>query len=383
MTNHKEQFNQNIQLGVLGGGQLGRMLIQSAINFNLDIHILDPDAEAPCKDIATHFSQGSLTDYETVYRWGQKLDLITIEIENVNVEALKALQKEGKKVYPQPEVIELIQDKRSQKQFYQQQNIPTSPFVLVENKADVQRQLSFLPAMNKLGREGYDGRGVQKITSAADAGKAFDKPGLLEKFVDFDKEISVIVARNAKGETKSFPVVELVFHPVQNLVEYLFAPASISKAVAQKAESIAQEVIEKLDMVGLLAVEMFVTKEGEVLVNEVAPRTHNSGHQTIEANITSQFEQHLRAILNLPLGATDAKIPSAMVNLLGEDGYTGTARYQGMDKVLAIPGVAVHLYGKKLTKPFRKMGHITIVDVEQERLKEKAKQVKELLKVIA
>jgi 5-(carboxyamino)imidazole ribonucleotide synthase len=379
----QEQFNQNIQLGVLGGGQLGRMLIQSAINFNLDIHILDPDAEVPCKDIATHFSQGSLTDYDTVYQWGQDLDLITIEIENVNVAALKALQQEGKKVYPQPEVIELIQDKRVQKGFYQEHGIPTSPFVLVENKADVQKFLTFLPAMNKLGREGYDGRGVQKIASAADADKAFDKPGLLEKFVDFEKEISVIVARNAQGETKAFPVVELVFHPVQNLVEYLFAPAIVSPEVALQAESIALQVIEKLDMVGLLAVEMFVTKDGEVLVNEVAPRTHNSGHQTIEANHTSQFEQHLRAILNLPLGATDSKIPSAMVNLLGEAGYTGLAKYQGMDAVLAIPGVSVHLYGKKLTKPFRKMGHITIVDKNLDDLKAKALKVKETLKVIA
>lgn len=359
------------------------MLIQSAINFNLDVHILDPDAEAPCKDIATHFSQGSLTDYQTVYEWGKKLDLITIEIENVNVAALKALQQEGKTVYPQPEVIELIQDKRVQKQFYQQHNIPTSPFVLVENRADVQKHLHFLPAMNKLGTEGYDGRGVQRISSAADADKAFDKPGLLEQFVDFEKEISVIVARNAQGQTKTFPVVELVFHPVQNLVEYLFAPATVRTEVARKAEAIAVEIIEKLDMVGLLAVEMFVTRQGEVLVNEVAPRTHNSGHQTIEANQTSQFEQQLRAILDLPLGSTDAKIPSAMVNLLGEDGYTGPARYQGMDTVLAVPGVSVHLYGKKLTKPFRKMGHVTIVDIDPERLKGKASMVKETLKVIA
>lgn len=359
------------------------MLIQSAINFNLDIHILDPDPEAPCKEVTTNFSQGSLLDYDTVYQWGKSLDLITIEIENVNVEALKALQAAGKKVYPQPEVIALIQDKRQQKQFYEQNNIPTAPFVLVENKADLQKHLDFLPAMNKLGREGYDGRGVQKIASAEEIDKAFDKPGLLEKFVDFDKEISVIVARNASGETSTFPVVELVFHPEHNLVEYLFAPAEISPALAQKADEIAVAIIEKLDMIGLLAVEMFVTKQGEVLVNEVAPRTHNSGHQTIEANWTSQFEQHLRAILDLPLGATDAKLPSAMVNLLGEADFSGPAKYVGMDEVLAIPGVAVHLYGKKLSKPFRKMGHITIIDSSPERLKEKARLVKDTLKVIA
>lgn len=378
-----ERFNQNLQLGVLGGGQLGRMLIQAAINFNLDIHILDPDKDAPCKDLTTFFTQGSLKDYDTVYQWGKELDLITIEIENVNVEALKALQQEGKKVYPQPEIIELIQDKRTQKQFYKEHQIPTSPFVLTENKAEVQNHLDFLPAVHKLGREGYDGRGVQKILSASQADKAFDKPGLLEKFVDFEKEISVIVARNSEGESKTFPVVELVFHPEYNLVEYLFAPAEISAELARKAEKIAVQVIEKLGMVGLLAVEMFITKEGDVLVNEVAPRPHNSGHQTIEANITSQFEQHLRAILNLPLGATDAKIPSAMVNLLGEEGYSGKAHYTGMDAVLAIPGVSVHLYGKKLTSPFRKMGHITIVDSEPEQLKEKAQKVKETLKVNA
>jgi 5-(carboxyamino)imidazole ribonucleotide synthase len=379
----QERFNQNIQVGVLGGGQLGRMLIQSAINFNLDIHILDPDPEAPCNEVTNYFSQGSLLDYDTVYQWGQSMDLITIEIENVNVDALKALQQEGKKVYPQPEVIALIQDKRLQKQFYSEHNIPTAAFVLVENKEEVQKHLDFLPAVNKLGREGYDGRGVQKIGSPAEADKAFDKPGLLEKFVDFEKEISVIVARNASGETRTFPVVELVFHPVHNLVEYLFAPADISPVLAKKAEDIAVVVIKKLDMIGLLAVEMFINKEGEVLVNEVAPRTHNSGHQTIEANWTSQFEQHLRAILDLPLGATDAKLPSAMVNLLGEAGYHGEAKYVGMDEVLAIPGVAVHLYGKKLTKPFRKMGHITIIDSSPERLKEKARLVKETLKVIA
>ena len=379
----KPRFDQNIQLGVLGGGQLGRMLIQSAINFNLDVHILDPDADAPCATIATWFTQGALTDYDTVYQWGQKLDLITIEIENVNVAALKALQKEGKKVYPQPEIIELIQDKRIQKEFYRKNGIPTSPFVLVENKEEVKKHIDFLPAVNKLGREGYDGRGVQKIKSTADVERAFDKPGLLEKFVDFEKEISVIVARNERGETKTFPVVELVFNPVYNLVEYLFAPAEITAEQAGKAEAIAIQVIEKLGMVGLLAVEMFLTKEGEILVNEVAPRTHNSGHQTIEANITSQFEQHLRSILNLPLGATDAKIPSAMVNLLGEADYSGKAKYTGMDTVLAISGVSIHLYGKKFTKPFRKMGHITIVDTDMERLKEKAITVKESLKVIA
>jgi 5-(carboxyamino)imidazole ribonucleotide synthase len=376
-------FYQNFKLGVLGGGQLGRMLIQSAIDFNLDVSILDPDENAPCKNLASEFFTGKLTDFDTVYEFGKKCDLITIEIENVNTAALKKLQQEGKKVFPQPQIIELIQDKRVQKQFYKDNQIPTAEFILTENKEDVHKHKGFLPAVNKLGKEGYDGRGVVKIQSEAELNKAFDAPGLLEKLIDFDKEISVIVARNEKGEVSAFPVVELVFHPVHNLVEYLFAPAAITGQIEKQAKDIACALIEKLDMVGLLAVEMFLTKDGQVLVNEIAPRTHNSGHQTIEANYVSQFEQHLRAVLNMPLGCTKAKIPSAMVNLLGEAGFEGMAKYEGLDEVLAMEGVSVHLYGKKYTKPFRKMGHITIVDTDIEQLKLKAKKVKDTLKVKA
>lgn len=376
-------FNQDIKIGVLGGGQLGRMLIQAAIDLNLELHMLDPDPQAPCHQLAASFTQGSLTDYTTVLAWGRQFDLITIEIENVNVEALRELQRLGKQVFPQPEVIALIQDKRTQKQFYQEKNIPTAPFILTEDRQEVAQHLNFLPAMHKLGREGYDGRGVQRLVGAEDLPKAFDKPGLLEKLVDFDKEIAVIVARSASGEEKAFPAVEMVFHPEHNLVEYLFAPARIAAAIGQQAEEIALQVARELNMVGLLAVEMFVTQEGKVLVNEVAPRPHNSGHQTIEANITSQYGQHLRAILGLPLGDTAAKIPSAMVNLLGEAGYTGPARYAGMESVLALSGVQVHLYGKKVTKPYRKMGHVTIVDPNPQRLQEKAEFVKNTLKVIA
>lgn len=371
------------KIGVLGGGQLGRMMIQSAINYNLEIHVMDPDANAPCKDIATSFTHGAITDYEQVYDFGKDFDFVTIEIENVNTAALKQLQKEGVSVFPQPEIIELIQDKRIQKKFYQENGIPTAPFVLTENAADVKAHADYLPAVNKLGKEGYDGRGVSVLKSSADLDKAFDAPGFLEKFVDFEKELAVIVARNDSGEIRSFPVVELSFHPVHNLVEYLFSPASISQEIESKAQNIAKEVIEKLGLVGLLAVEMFLTKDGEILVNEVAPRTHNSGHQTIEGNITSQFEQHLRAILNWPLGDTSIKIPSAMVNLLGEDGYTGEAQYEGMNDILAMDGAHIHLYGKKLTKPFRKMGHITIVDENMDELQKKAKLVKSKLKVIA
>lgn len=376
-------FLPDFKIGVLGGGQLGRMMIQSAIDFNFNVHVLDPDVNAPCKDIATSFTAGALTDYDTVYAFGKDKDLITIEIENVNTAALIQLQKEGKKVYPQPQVIELIKNKVKQKKFYLSNFIPTAQFVETENKQDVAGKKSFLPFVNKLATEGYDGRGVQVIREEKDLDKAFDKPGFVEKLIDFEKEISVIVARNESGEIKTFPTVEMVFHPVHNLVEYLFSPATISAEIEEKAQSIARDVIQKLDMVGLLAIEMFVTKEGEVLVNEVAPRTHNSGHQSIEGNTTSQFEQHLRAILNLPLGDTEITLPSAMVNLLGEEGFTGDAIYEGMNEVLATPGVHVHLYGKKTTKPFRKMGHITIADRDIDSLKEKVKFVKEQLKIKA
>lgn len=374
-------FNQDFKLGILGGGQLGRMLIQSGIDFNFNFAILDPDQEAPCKSLA-EFYHGKLTDFDSVMKFGERCDIITIEIENVNTQALKELVKKGKKVFPQPEVIELIQDKRVQKSFYQDNNIPTANFILTESKADVLR-LAKLPVVNKLGKEGYDGRGVQMLRVKEDLQNAFDRPGLLEDLIDFEKEISVIVARNEKGEVETFPAVEMVFHPEQNLVEYLFAPAQISKTISQQADSIARSVIEKLEMVGLLAVEMFVTKTGEVLVNEIAPRPHNSGHQTIEANVTSQYEQHLRAITGLPLGKTDLLLPSAMVNLLGEPGFSGPARYQGFEEVMNVKGVHVHLYGKTQTKPFRKMGHVTIVDPDMDSLKQKANFVKHTLKVIA
>lgn len=372
----------NQKIGILGGGQLGRMLIQSGIDFNIHFSVLDPDASAPCASISS-FTHGKLIDYQTVVNFGKACDLITIEIENVNVEALKELVRKGKKVFPQPEVIELIQDKRTQKEFYKRHQIPTAEFILTKNKQEVIANRSFLPAVNKLGKEGYDGRGVQLLRSEADLEKAFDAPGLLEKLIDFEKEIAVIVARNESGEIISYPAVEMVFHPTANLVEYLFSPAEISSAIAKEADAIAKSVIEKMNMVGLLAVEMFVTKEGKVLVNEVAPRPHNSGHQTIEANITSQYEQHLRAILNLPLGNTATVLPSAMVNLLGEEGFSGDAQYQGLEEVLRLAGTHIHLYGKKITKPFRKMGHVTIVDADLESLRKKANFVKQTLKVIA
>ncbi len=374
-------FTQDFKLGILGGGQLGRMLIQSGIDFNFNFSVLDPDEHAPCRNLA-EFHQGKLTDFDTVMKFGERCDIITIEIENVNTQALKELVKKGKKVFPQPDIIELIQDKRVQKNFYKENNIPTANFVLTENKADVLR-LAKLPMVNKLGKEGYDGRGVQILRVKEDLQKAFDKPGLLEELIPFEKEISVIVARNEKDETITFPAVEMVFHPEHNLVEYLFAPAQISDAIAQEVDTIAKTIIEKLGMIGLLAVEMFVTKSGDVLVNEIAPRPHNSGHQTIEANVTSQYEQHLRAITGLPLGKTDLISPSAMVNLLGEPDFSGPAKYQGFEEVMNVKGVHVHLYGKAQTKPFRKMGHVTIVDTDIDSLKQKANFVKQTLKVIA
>ena len=375
-------FRQELKVGILGGGQLGRMLIQSGIDLNIQFSILDPDAEAPCKQLA-EFIQGKLTHFDTVMHFGKSCDLITIEIENVSVEALKELVRQGKKVFPQPEVIELIQDKRTQKEFYRKNNIPTAEFILVDSKHDIKKHVAFLPAVNKLGKEGYDGRGVQIIRNEKDFEKAFDAPSLLEKLIDFEKEISVIVARNENGEIVSYPPVEMVFHPEANLVEYLFSPAQISSAVSKEADQLARTIIQKLNMVGLLAVEMFVTKDDKILVNEVAPRPHNSGHQTIEANITSQYEQHLRAILNLPLGNTSSRQASAMVNLLGEEGYSGLAQYQGLEEILKLSGVHVHLYGKRNTKPFRKMGHVTIVGDDIESLKKKANFVKHTLKVIA
>jgi 5-(carboxyamino)imidazole ribonucleotide synthase len=372
---------QNQILGVLGGGQLGRMLIQSAINYNQDIHILDPDPNAPCKDISQRFQVGSLKDFDTVYAFGQDCDVITVEIEAVNTEALQRLADEGKKVFPQPNILKLIQDKREQKQFYQSHGIPTADFILTESKADVIAKKDFLPAVNKLGKEGYDGRGVQILRSEADLDQAFDAPGLLEKLIDFDKEIAVTVARNEKGDLIAYPAVECAFHPTANLVEFLFAPAQISPEIEEKAQQIAKEVILKLDMVGILAVELFVTKSGEVLVNEIAPRPHNSGHHTIEANYTSQFEQHLRAVMNWPLGNPDLRCPAAMINLLGEDGFSGPALVEGKEEALAEKGVYIHLYGKKLTKPFRKMGHVTILDENIDELKSKAHRIKELIKI--
>jgi 5-(carboxyamino)imidazole ribonucleotide synthase len=356
------------------------MLVQSGLDLNITFRVLDPDGQAPCSEF-TGFEKGSLTDYDSVMQFGAGCDVLTIEIENVNTKALHELRKAGKKVYPQPEVIELIQDKRTQKEYYRQSGIPTARFVLTESREHTRVHEDFLPAVHKLGREGYDGRGVQIIRTVPDLAKAFDSPSVLEELVDFDREISVIVARDERGRVVAYPPVEMMFHPEANLVEFLFAPAQLSQSVAGEAERIARTLISSLNMVGLLAVEMFVTRDGRVLVNECAPRPHNSGHHTLEANGTSQYEQHLRCILGLPAGDPGLLFPSAMINLLGEPGHSGPARYSGLEEVMCIPGVHVHLYGKKLTRPFRKMGHVTVLDSDRDRLMATAQKVKSTLKV--
>lgn len=372
-----------LKLGILGGGQLGRMLIQQAINYNVTSLVLDPDPDAPCKHLANYFEVGSITDFDTVYNFGKKADIITIEIEKVNIDALEQLEKEGKQVFPQSRVIRLIQDKGVQKQFFKENDIPTAPFQIVNTKEDMENSQIPFPYILKLRKDGYDGKGVMKINHAGDLEKAFDAPCIIEKLVDFEKEIAVIVARNSNGDMKTFPMVEMEFNPEANLVEFLISPSTYAENLQEKAELIAKNIAAGMNITGILAVEMFVCRDGEILVNEVAPRPHNSGHQTIEGNYVSQFDQHLRAIYNLPLGDTTSITNAVMINLLGEKGSEGIARYENLEKILAIDGVFVHLYGKKYTKSFRKMGHVTIVDIDREKAIEKARYVQKTLRVIS
>ena len=376
-------FYRDLQIGILGGGQLGRMLLQAAIDYNLHIHVLDPDSAAPCHLLAHHFTVGSLTDFDSVYRFGKNLDLITIEIENVNTDALAALEQEGKIIYPKVEVIRLIQNKIHQKEWMKKNDIPTSDFITIEHKAEISHFSHKLPFVQKLATGGYDGRGVQIIRTENEFENAFDAPSLLEDLVKIQKELAVIVARNEKGEISVFPSVEMVFHPTANLVEYLLCPAEIPQHIENEAKRIAIEVVEKMKYVGLLAVEMFWDENDKVLVNELAPRPHNSGHHSIRSCQTSQYEQHLRAILNLPLGSTEVLIPAAMLNLLGEDGFSGAVKYEGIEEGLGITGVYPHFYGKTTTKPFRKMGHVTILEADKAKMHEKIKAVQTKLRVIS
>ncbi len=355
------------------------MLIQDAVNLDVHISILDPSANCPCAEIANSFTLGDFNDYQTVYDFGKTVDVLSIEIENVNVDALLALQREGKTIYPRPENLKIIKDKGLQKQFYVDNSIATSDFKLITSKDEI----TSFPIVQKLRTGGYDGRGVQVLNSENDLDKAFSEPSVLEELVDIKKEISVIIARNPSGEVKTFPIVELEYNHEANLVEFLFAPAIISDEVEKKAFDLAQKVIEAFDFIGLLAVEIFLTNSGEVLVNEVAPRTHNSGHHTIESCHTSQFEQHMRAILDMPLGDTSLLSPAVMLNLLGEPDFKGPVVYEGADKVLGMKGTHIHLYGKAETKPFRKMGHVTVVNSELEIAKQMAQQIKKDLKVKA
>ena len=380
-------FSSNFTLGILGGGQLGKMLLTETRKFDITTKVLDPSADAPCRIACNTFVQGSLTDFDTVYRFGKEVDVLTIEIENVNVDALKELQSEGVKVYPTPQTIELIQNKATQKQFYATHNIPTAPFHRFESLTNLQQAVTnkqiTLPFVWKSARFGYDGNGVKIVRQLPDLSLLPKGECIAENLVPFAKELAVIVARNVSGEATTYPVVEMEFHPEANQVEYVLCPARISEEIAQKARTIAVQVAQAFQVVGLLAVELFLTAEGEVLVNEVAPRPHNSGHYSIEAAYTNQFEQHLRAILDLPLGNTDSKVAGVMVNLVGAEGYQGDVIYENIEQILAMEGVTPHIYGKRKTRPFRKMGHVTIVNKDIEKARTIAEKVKQTIKVIS
>ena len=382
-------FSSEFKLGILGGGQLGKMLLAETRKFDIQTYVLDPNKEAPSQFGANHFFIGDLMDFDTVYDFGKKVDLLTIEIENVNLDALDKLEAEGLKVFPSPSTLRLIQNKGNQKDFYVANNIPTSPHQRFENiqnlKSKIVNQQSKiqLPCVWKAARFGYDGNGVKILKQAHDLEILPDVECLIEELVPFKNELSVIVARSASGEVKTYPVVEMEFHPEANQVEYVICPARIDEKIAQKATEVALKVSENLNHVGLLAVEMFQTHDDEILVNEVAPRPHNSGHYSIEASYTSQFENHLRAILNLPLGNTDSKVAGIMVNLVGAEGYSGNVIYENIEKIMAIDGVTPHIYGKRETRPFRKMGHVTIVNEDMNEARKIAEQVKNTIKVIS
>jgi 5-(carboxyamino)imidazole ribonucleotide synthase len=378
--NKKDMNTHKNTLGILGGGQLGRMMVEAASPLNLKIKILDPNPEAPCANMEVDFVVGDFNDEETVYAWGQDCERITIEIEHVNIAALKRLRDEGTVVYPQPEILEMIQDKGLQKQFYATHDIATSDFEVVENAQDDSRIA--VPCVQKLRTGGYDGKGVAVLQTAQDKENAMPGPSVLEPLVDIEKEIAVIVARDEQGNIETYDPVEMIFDPVANLVTRLAAPANITQKQSAQATELATALMQKLEMVGILAVELFLTKDGQLMVNEVAPRAHNSGHHTIEACVTSQFEQLVRCVMGLPLGQTRLKEPAVMLNLLGEPGHTGVAQYIGMHEALALPGVSVHLYNKKDTKPMRKMGHVTIVAPTIEAAHANADAVEKVLKVV-
>lgn len=375
----------HLKLGIIAGGQLAKMIIQEACKWDITTYVLDADDHCPASSVASVYVRGDRFDYDDVYRFGKQVDLLTFEIESINVEALHALKSEGLQIIPDPAILELIQDKGAQKEFYRQHTIPTAPYQIYADKAEIMDaiaagQLTF-PFVQKVRKGGYDGRGVAVIGSAAELKKLLEGASVVEERIDIDTEIAVIVARNRRGEIRCFPPVEMVFDHTANLVEKLICPSTISTEQTHQAEQIASQLIETLEMVGLLAVEFFVDEQGNILVNEVAPRTHNSGHHTIESVLTSQFEQHLRTVLNLPLGSTRLKMPAVMINLLGEVGHTGPVKYEGLTESMAIEGVKIHIYGKKITRPSRKMGHVTIVSKTMAEAQAKAERVKKLIKV--
>ena len=380
-------FSSKHKLGILGGGQLGKMMLYNTRKFDINTSVLDPNNEAPSRLACNHFVQGDLMDFETVFNFGKKVDTLTIEIENVNVEALKALEKEGVKVYPDSNTLETIQNKAEQKRFYIKHQLPTTAFKAYNNKSTLKKAVSenvqSLPFVWKSARFGYDGNGVKIIRKHSDLDQLPNGECIAEDLIPFKNELAVIVARNPKGEIKSYPVVEMEFHPEANQVEYVLCPARIPESVAKKATDLALKTAAAFQHVGLLAVEMFLTQNDNIIINEVAPRPHNSGHQTIEASQTSQFEQHLRAILNLPLGSTKNKACGVMVNLVGAEGHQGAVVYKNIEAIMALEGVTPHIYGKKMTRPFRKMGHVTIVNSSIEKARKIAQKVKESINVIS
>lgn len=375
----------NLKLGIIAGGQLGKMIIQEASKWDIRTFVLDPDEHCPAGSIATGVVTGNPRDFDSVYQFGKQVDLLTFEIENIHIGALRQLKAEGLKIVPDPEILALIQDKGLQKEFYHKHGLPTASYRLCANKEEILRAVSTghltCPFVQKLRKGGYDGRGISVIQGECELENLLDGASVIEDKVRIDKEIAVIAARNKRGETKCFPTVEMVFNRRVNLVEKLICPADINGETMREAERIASRLIESLGMSGLLAVEFFLDDKGDLFINEVSPRPHNSGHHTIESVMTSQFEQHLRAILNLPLGSTHLKMPAVMLNLLGAQGHSGPVKYEGLTESLAIAGVKIHVYGKKLTKPFRKMGHVTILSQNRHEAVEKADKVQQLIKV--
>ena len=372
-----------MKAGILGGGQLGRMLLQAAANYTVETYVLENDPHCPAAHLCHHFIQGDITNFDDVYAFGKKVDVLTIEIENVNIEALEKLEAEGVKVIPKPSAIKIIKNKIKQKGFYQVNEIPTADFVVTHTKESLPHHHAFLPAVHKLGEGGYDGKGVQIIRTKDDFEKGFDAPSVLEKMVAIDKELAMIVAIAQDGTATLYPPAEMIFDPVLNLLDYQISPAILPEKVSWKAEAIALKLVKAFNSPGLFAVELFVTKDEEVFVNETAPRVHNSGHHSIEANYSSQYDMLWRIMLNYPLGNPDAILPSAIVNILGAEGHSGDAVYTNLDDVLRMDNVFVHLYGKKQTKPGRKMGHVTIMHTDYQDLRYKANKIKHTLKVEA